>query len=224
MSQLPHTLDNLCKKEKDRVVEMLKQLNELKKRCNALEQQLEAKQLENERLAGRDEVMTKQLETTHAKLLESIELSKDSQAQIEQLSLKLQKSEAEKKALNARVKEAQAESQSLKENVRKMRMKHEKIMVTASVQCRFVTCDKSCNTQDSALDLQNAAVQVPVEASFAQPVMSNISQMPKPESFTNSREVSSFMMGQESSITMNPACQTEADEDLTQLICILNQI
>lgn len=202
---------------------MLRQLNELKKRCNALEQQLEAKQLENERLAGRDEVMTKQLEATQAKLVEAIELSKDSQTQIEQLSLKLQKSEAEKKALTARMKDAQAESQSLKENVRKMRMKHEKIMVTASVQCRIVTCDKSCNTEDTSLDLQTVAVQVPAEATFAQPMKSNISQMPRHEStFGNTQDVTSFMMPQESSI--NPACQTEADEDLTQLICILNQI
>ena len=122
MASIPHTLDNLCKKEKDKVVDMLKQLNELKKRCASLEKELNDKQLENQRLTGQTEGMSQQLDATQAKLIEYIELSKESQTQIEQLSLKLQKSESEKKVLTARYRDCQAEVSSLKDQIRQLRM------------------------------------------------------------------------------------------------------
>ena len=87
MSSLPHTLDNLCKSDKEKVVEMLKQLNELKKRCNTLEQELDTSHNENLRLIGREEIMKKQLESMEIKLFDSVELSKKSQAQVEQLTI-----------------------------------------------------------------------------------------------------------------------------------------
>jgi hypothetical protein len=42
MITISHTLDNFSKREKEKVFELLKQLNELKKRCTSLEQELEA--------------------------------------------------------------------------------------------------------------------------------------------------------------------------------------
>lgn len=226
MANLPHTLDNLNKKEKDKVVDMLKQLNELKKRCTSLEQQLESKQMENERLAGREDVMTKQLEATEAKLFEAIELSKESQTEFEQLSLKLQKSEAVKKSLNGRLRNTMSEIQTLKEGIRSMKLKHEKVLVNSSVQCRIITCDKSSNTEDTAIDLNHIAIQVPAESSFAQPTEIKISQMPQPSQMTSVQE-SQLTTHELSTRVIEPSTaeyQTEADEDLSQLICMLNQL
>lgn len=225
MANLPHTLDNLSKKEKEKVVDMLKQLNELKKRCTALEQQLESKQMENERLAGREDVMTKHLEATESKLFEAIELSKESQAEFEQLSLKLQKSEAVKKSLNGRLRNTQAEIQTLKEGIRDMKLKHEKILVNSSVQCRIICCDKSSNTEDTAIDLSHAAIQVPAESSFAQPTEIKISHMPQPSQLSVQESQVTSQERSASAIEQAPVdYQTEADEDLSQLICMLNQL
>lgn len=219
-SALPHTLDNLCKREKDKVVDMLKQLSDLKKRCAALEQELDGKQLENQRLAGREEVLSKQLETAQGKLLEAIGLSKESQAQIEQLTLRLQKSEAEKKALGSRTRESQAESSAMKERIREMRARHERIMVTASVQTRIVTCSVHCNTDDTSINLQSAGVQVPVESQGLQ--QQSFSQ--QQQSFSQQQSVSavrSFATPSKYESTGESAM--EADEELTQLISMLNQ-
>ena len=216
MSNLPHTLDNLSKKEKDRVVDMLKQLNELKKKCTGLEQQLESKQLENERLSGREEVMRKQLEATESKLLEAIQLSKESQNEIEQLSLKVQKSESEKKQLNTRLRDAHAETQSLKDAIREIRLKHEKVLVSAAVQCKIITCDRSSNTEDTSLNLQNAVVQVPAETSFTGSGSAHIASVP--------RQTSGIQTNPLANEASTGEYQTEADDDLSQPICILNQL
>lgn len=250
MSNHPHTLDNLCKKDKDKVVEMLRQLNELKKRCTALEQELDEKRLDNQRLEGRDDVMTQQLEAIQSKLIESVQVSKDSQNQIEQLTSKLQKSESDKKLLQARLKDAQTESMSLHDQIRLLQQKHECLHANVGINCRIVTCDKMVNTEDTALNLMNAAVQAPLESSFAQPVYSNTNQpnlppssnsisfnqyssqisssyqMPPPQAPFQSpppRQQNPSFSQNRSSYTTNESYQTEVDDDLMQLISALNQ-
>ncbi len=51
---------------------------------------LNEKQLENQRLSGQTESLSHQFEAVQSKLIEYIELSKESQAKIDQLSMKLQ--------------------------------------------------------------------------------------------------------------------------------------
>ena len=71
---VPHTLDNLCKSDKEKLMEMIKQLNEVQKRCNALEIELENLQQENQRLNGREDVMKSQLEAMENKLFDAVEI------------------------------------------------------------------------------------------------------------------------------------------------------
>lgn len=225
MSGLPHTLDNLYKKEKDKVLDMLKQLSELKKRCSALEKELNEKQLENQRLSGQTESMTHQLEAVQSKLIEYIELSKESQTQIEQLSMKLQRSDADKKILAARYRDSQAEITSLRDQIRQLRLKHEHIHADASVICRIITCDKSTNTFDTSLNLRDQAIQYPIESTF-------VDQLPPPSSSRQSTKYQTSMsyvaMDQTNyQIENSPEysnLQTETDEDLTKLICMLNNL
>ncbi|OHT08104.1 tropomyosin [Tritrichomonas foetus] len=227
MSGLPHTLDNLCKKEKDKVIDMLKQLNELKKRCATLEKDLSEKQLENQRLTGQTEGMSHQLEATQAKLIEYIELSKESQAQIEQLSLKLQRADADKKVLSARYRDSQAEVSSLRDQIRQMRMKHERVHVNAGITCKIVTCDKSSNTIDTALNLRDQAVQFPIESTFIEVLQPSVPNQMATSQMFQSMSVSNNSPYRDSSRSIENIpeysnLQTETDDDLTKLICILN--
>lgn len=223
MSTLPHTLDNLCKKEKDKVLDMLKQLSELKKRCSSLEKELNEKQLENQRLSGQTETLTHQLETTQTKLYEYIELSKESQSQIEQLSLKLQKSEADRKVLSARYRDSQAEVTSLKDQIRQMKMKHERIYANASVTCRIITCDRSSNTFDSSLNLRDEATQYPIDSTFVE--QNHTTQTPNSyqpaTSFANSTQTFAF---KDENSQEYSNLQTETDEDINKLIFLLNNM
>jgi hypothetical protein len=161
MAALPHTLDNLCQRDKDKVMAMLKQLNEMKKRCTGLEQALESRHMDNQRLAGRDEVMSHSLEAAHARLIDVVESSKTSQVQIEDLSLRLQRSESDRKATDARVRDAQAEAQALRDAVGRARAKRGRSAVTTSTQARPPTCERAVNTADSALGRRDAAAQAP---------------------------------------------------------------
>lgn len=225
MSGLPHTLDNLCKKEKDKVFDMLKQLSELKKRSAALEKELNEKQLENQRLSGQTESLSHQFEAVQSKLIEYIELSKESQAKIDQLSMKLQRSDADKKTLAARYRDSQAEVTSLKDQIRQLRLKHEHIYANASVNCRIITVDKSSNTFDSSLNLRDQAIQYPIESTF-------VEQLPPPSTSrqnTNYQTSITFPTMDQTNYQIENSpeysnLQTETDEDLTKLICMLNNL
>jgi chromosome segregation ATPase len=211
MSAHPHTLDNLCQSDKDKVVEMLKQLNEMKKRCTGLEQDLESRQLENERLTGRDDVMSHSLEATHARLIDVIESSKASQVQIESLSLRLQQSDAERKAVEARVRDSQSEVCALRDAVRRARAKRDRSAVTTSTQARPLTSEKAVNTAETALGRRDAAAQAapeppPPTVAVAVPVAE-----PAPAVSNPRRDVAP-----------PTDARTESDDELAQLISYLN--
>lgn len=225
MSGLPHTLDNLCKKEKDKVFDMLKQLSELKKRCSALEKELNEKQLENQHLSGQTESLKHQYEAVQSKLIEYIELSNESRTKIDQYSLKLQRSESDKKNLAARYRDSQAEVTSLRDQIRQLRLKHDHIYANASVSCRIITCDKSSNTFDTSLNLRDQAVQYPIESTF-------VEQLPPSSSSrqnANYQTSISFPTMEQTNYQIENSqeysnLQTETDEDLTKLICMLNNM
>jgi uncharacterized phage infection (PIP) family protein YhgE len=214
-SSLPHTLDNLCRQEKDKVQEMLRQLNELRKRCTSLEREIESKRSENQRLTGREDILTSQLEAVQSKLLSVVEISKDAQGQVEQLSLKLQKTETKKKTLQAEYRESQIEAQRLQEKMAELQSKHLRTTISIGLQCGAPTCDRSSNTESSAISLHSAAVQVPAEGTFTEPVTANISHL---QVMSPDRK--------EPVSHVEECCAdggVEADSELLQLICMLNQ-
>ena len=158
-SSLPHTLDNLCKADKDKLMEMIKQLNEVKKRCNALEQEAESLQSENQRLIGREDVMKAQIESMETKLFDAVEISKGSQARVDQLTSALQKSEAGRKSARARYREAQGEISSLRDTIRELKLKHERIHVDTSIQTVFNRTNRATNTDDTSINKIDQSVQ-----------------------------------------------------------------
>lgn len=210
---LPHTLDNLCASDKEKVVEMLRQMNELKKRCATLEQDLTNRQVENERLSGREEVICRQLESTQTKLYEAVEQSKNSQTHIEQLTQKLQKSDAENKAIKARLRDSEAEAQRLRETANEMRLLTEKLTITTSVQCSPPTIDKNINTIDTALDLTNTAVQHSDEPA---------SQPAKQEASVSQTATSIETAVVQSRELTEASYRSEVDPELAELITLLN--
>jgi chromosome segregation ATPase len=223
MSYLPHILDNLTKKEKEKVFDMLKQLNELKKRCTALEQDIETTGLEHQRLVGREELMSRQLESTQAKLLEAVECAKESQVQIDSLTQKIQKSEDERERLDATFRECVSELNTLREAMQQFKMRRDRITVTAATQARIILCDQTCNTAGTALERRNEAVQAGMPARMAEPGhrprKAVASDLPHRAS-TAERPQSSAEPLPEPRATI--ASQLEPDDELAQLIAFLN--
>jgi hypothetical protein len=205
---LPHTLDNLCSPEKEKVVDMLKQLSELKKRCTVLEETLEGKQRENEKNGGREEVLARQLDSIQGKLLETVESSGELQQQIEGMSLKLQKAQSEGRALSLRLQDSQAEAKSLRDNIREIEAVHNRVLVATGTQVTIIHCGRSCNTDDSAIDVQNAWVQVGPDA-FPPP---SRTQSPVP---IRTPPPASFLK------TPDGVSSADLDDELAQLISLL---
>ena len=185
------------------------------------------KQLENQRLSGQTESMTHQLEAVQSKLIEYIELSKGSQSQIEQLSMKLQRSDADKKILAARYRDSQAEVTSLKDQIRQLHLKHNHDHADASVNCRIITCEKGINTFDTSLNLRDQAIQYPIESTFVDQLPPSTSpHQTQTQTYQTSMTFPSIDQTNYQ-IENSPEysnLQTETDEDLTKLICMLNNL
>jgi hypothetical protein len=221
MCSLPHTLDNLSKKEKEKVFEMLRQLNELKKRCASLEQQLEVTEHEHQRLAGREELRSRQLESTEAKLLEAVELAKESQVEVESLTAQLQTCESERESLTATFHDCQSEGKSLRDAMDQFKPRGDRMLVTTSTQARIILCEAACGTADPATDRHAAAVQTVPGPALAQAAEAPSAIAPRTGEPPGQRrppappEVTR-------AVTSMDAAQVEADDDLTQLISLLN--
>jgi hypothetical protein len=212
MGTLLHTIDSLCQPEKQKLFDMLKQLTELKKRCTGLEEELGSRQLEIERLTEREDIQAKQLEATQTKLLESLESVNGTHHEIEELSLQLQAAESNQKGLTVRLHDLESESQSHRENIQRYRQKHERPLISTSVQAAVPSCDRACNTTDSAVSLQATDTQTPAPTSRS-PI-----GFPSPPGARGRRSA------EPDSSTIPSQIQYEADYELDQLIMILNPL
>ena len=154
-----HTIDNLCKRDKEKVVEILRQLNELRKRCTILESQIESVTQEEQRFLKREAMITGQIESTENKLIEATELSRTTRESINQVSLELQDSEAENRTLEEKISGSEADMETLKEQLRQMRVKYNRILVDTSVVCTPETADVETNCEDKRV-LCSAQTQV----------------------------------------------------------------
>jgi regulator of replication initiation timing len=226
MSYLPHTLDNLTKKEKEKVFDMLKQLNELKKRCAALEQEGESTELEHQRLVGREELMSRQLDSTQAKLLEAVECAKESQVQVDGLAQRLQQSGDERRRLDAALRECAAEAQALRGEMAQLKARRDRITVTAATQARIILSDQASNTADAALDRRNAAVQAAAAVHAAPAASAAPAVRAVAEAAPASRPPRAAAPERPRAPAEPPAppaaAQLEPDEELAQLIAFLN--
>ena len=212
---LPHTLDNLCKADKDKLVEMIKQLSEMKKRCAALEHELENSKTESERLIARESLLKAQIESTENKLYDAVEISKGSQARVEQLTGELQKSEAGRKSARARYRESQAEITQLRDTIRELKLRHERILVDTSVQTKVNICSRGVNTEYDHLKTDQSIQTGRPSVALAS---SSIRKSPNKSSVVNSTAYSRA----EYLESYDPDFPSENDEELTRLIAVLN--
>jgi chromosome segregation ATPase len=222
MAAVRHTLDNLCQKEKDKVLELLRQLNEFKKRCAALEQEIESKTRDNTRLLGRDEVTAHELEATQTRLIEAIEVWKQAQLQIENLSLRLQTAESHRKAISARLRDSEADVEVMREKMRRSQQKYDRRMVSTSTQTRPLLDHKESNTVSSALDLRETAVQM---GDDPMPRQSEVMPTePEPPQQHCTEEVQQQpTQSTDASLPSGPTSHVSApDDELFRLISILN--
>ena len=197
------TIDNLCKRDKNKVIELLKQLNELRKRCSFLESKIEAQSHENERIEGRNEMIAQQIDATEKKFSEASEVSKDSPKQLEELTLNIQTSEIENSNLRLKIEDSEREIKSLKDNLQELKTKYDRIYLDASVSCIAKCFDKSITTDDVSQNHANKEVQAP-EKRVQMDYLYDDSQTNLGESFS--------------------VYYSQPDDDINNLISILNHI
>ena len=143
-----HTIDNLCKRDKEKVVEILRQLNELRKRCTILESQIESATQEEQRFLKREAAINGQIDSTETKLIEATELSRSTREQINRLTLQLQDSDAENQMLAEKINGSEHDAETLREQLRQMRVKYNRILVDTSIACSAETVDLATNTEE----------------------------------------------------------------------------
>jgi hypothetical protein len=156
-----HTIDNLCPKHKAKVVEMLRQLNELSKRCSFLEAQFERANAETQYLIDTNSTIAEKITTEELGLLEATKISEFAQSQIVQLSLEFRNQHSETGKLRLMVEDEELAVQSLRESYRLMRRKYDRVFVDTGVNCRNKFVDRAENTDDIRWKHADTEVQVP---------------------------------------------------------------
>lgn len=165
-----HTIDNLCKKDKNKIIELLKRLNELKKRCAFLESNINHQNMENQSIETKNDIITKQIDEINQKFNEESSLTSGFPKQLEDLQLAIQATETENLNLKAKIKDSTSEVSELTEVLKQLDSKYNRIKVDASVSCKFSKHREKCiNTDDVTANYADAEVQNPerkTEADF----------------------------------------------------------
>lgn len=197
-----HTIDNLCKRDKREVVETLKQINELRRRCTILECQIARVDQEQTKLLSRDATLMKQIELTEEQMLETTETSRSVHENITQLTIDLQSSETENEDLKSRINDLESDIAISKQILSQLKSKYEKICVDTSVLCTQEHTEIETNTDDPVgkSDVQSQVLNREMTAS----------------SFLNDDTGTEMPVGWGSIIE-------DADEDVSLLIALLNK-
>jgi hypothetical protein len=156
-----HTIDNLCPKHKAKVMELLRQLNELSKRCGLLEAQFERANAESQRLIDANSAIAEKITAEELGLLEATRISESAQSEIEQLSIEFQNQQSETNRLRLTVADEEDGVESLRKSYRQMRRKYDRMFVDTGVNCRPKFADHAENTDDSRRPHADKEVQVP---------------------------------------------------------------
>lgn len=143
-----HTIDNLCKPEKGKVVEMLKQLNELRKRCTVLEGLIETAHREEQHILSREAEIVQQIEDTEEKAVEATDLSRVAQDTIRGISTSLQNSETENQNLKSRLVDTKEETETMVDILRQLSIRYDRIHVDTAVLCLPDRVEVAENTVD----------------------------------------------------------------------------
>jgi chromosome segregation ATPase len=130
---------------------MLKQLNELRKRCTCLEAQIAKERDRSAQLEERDTTMLREIDAIEAKFIEATELSRTANSEIQRVAIQLQQTETDNAVLRVKVASAEQECGALKETYRQLREKYDHILVDAGVMCIPELEDKGENTVDERI-------------------------------------------------------------------------
>lgn len=210
MESETHTIDNLNKKDKAKVIEMLKQLNELRKRCACLESQIENQIQENTKLSQRNDMIMHKVESTEAQLFDTINISEDTQSQIEKMTLTLQRVESDVVVIRQKADDAEVERETLQNSLNILRQKYDHIHVDTSVQHQQSLLDKVTNTVCFMENFQDEESQIPERTSSTQRKSTFIT-----DNDNNNIESST-------QISFVESFDDEADEDINNIIMMLN--
>jgi hypothetical protein len=100
---IEHTIDNLCPEHASKVVEMLKQLTHLRRRCHALEEQLGCVHNTESDLIRLNAEMEESIPIEENDLWEATQRSSNDQETIRSLTIKHQQLETETSLLRLKV-------------------------------------------------------------------------------------------------------------------------
>lgn len=164
-----HTIDNLCKKDKNKMIELLKQLNEMKKRCAFLESKINSQNVENQHIEVTNDIISKQIEDVNQKFNELENSTKENPKKLEDLQLKIQATETENSNFKAKIKDCNSEISELTEVLRQLDSKYNRIKIDASVSCRFAKHREICiNTDDVTKNYVEIGIQNPEKKTEAE--------------------------------------------------------
>jgi ribosomal protein S13 len=197
-----HTIDNLCPKHKAKVMGMLRQLNELSKRCGLLEAQFERVNAETQHLIGAHSAIAEKITAEELGLVEATRISEAAQCQIERLSLEYQSQQSETNRLRLMVADEEDRVPSLRESYRAMRRKYDRMYVDTGVNCGAKYVDRAESTDYNGRNHANKEVQVPIRDSQS--------------------EIYPFDDDSEMAL-WRPAAAFEVDDDTSSLILMLNK-
>jgi chromosome segregation ATPase len=192
------SIDGLCPRHKSKVVEMLQQLNELRRRCRALEREGETARSQTQHLVESNSAITRQIEAEEQSLLAEAQASDAVHARIQQLAVELRNREIETRTIRARLEVGEAQLDTLKEVYAQARRRHGRLRIDAAVQFRPTVVDRAQNTETT-------------------PVSDSDTQAPGRDS---NSEVVPFE-GSVSFVRAPMVC--ELDDDTTSIILLLNK-
>jgi chromosome segregation ATPase len=143
-----HTIDHLCPPHKRKVVELLKQLLELRKRCSILENELEAAGTEENRLNQISANLTHQIEAEEVRLLEATRLSAAAREQLQKLTADYERESKQAVLLRVKASESRDEVAALNTTYQQLRVKYDKHYRDTGETFRAETAEVETQTKE----------------------------------------------------------------------------
>jgi chromosome segregation ATPase len=154
-----HTIDHLCPAHKTKVVELLKQINELSKRSGILESQIAVANTDSETRQKINSEMIQKIEMEELRLQEATRLSVSAQEQIQRLTSEYHQKDAEVGIIRIKTNESQHEVSALKTSYQQLRMKYDKLYHETGDTFHPITTEIESQTDERVL--KNCECQAP---------------------------------------------------------------
>jgi chromosome segregation ATPase len=154
------TLDGLCLRHKLKVVELLQQLNKLRRRCCELERDVENAHSHTRHLVESNSTISQHIEAEEQSLLAAAQASDSAHTRIHQLALELRNHQTETRMMRTRLEEDEAQMEVLREAYTQAKRRHSRVHIDAAVQFRPTVVDRAENTHKRR-QFADSAAQAP---------------------------------------------------------------